>query len=67
MGNCGIENHWADLRQNLLQLQLTSSHPSQLSMRMLEWLPATLESLNAFIESAYSHAAVMLQRYQLIK
>ena len=60
------------LRQKLFHLQLTSgkrSPPSQLSIQMVEWLPATLESLNVFIESAYSPAAVLgeLERYQLIE
>ena len=32
--------------------------PSPLSSQMVEWLPTAIDRLNAFIESAYSPAAV---------
>ncbi|KAI6658127.1 Neuron navigator 3-like [Oopsacas minuta] len=49
------------LRQKLLHLQLSSSDNSalsQLSVEMVDWLPATLEKINNFIESTYSSSAV---------
>ena len=60
------------LRQKLLHLQLTSpkkSPPPQLCMQLVEWLPATSESLIVFIVSAYSYAVVLgeLQMYQLVQ
>ena len=56
----------------MLHLQLTSpkrSPPSHVSMQMVEWLPSILVSFNAYIQSAYSPAAVLgeLERYQLIE
>ena len=50
------------LRQKMLHVQFTSPKRlplSQLSIQMVEWLPVTLESLNLFIESANSPAAVL--------
>ena len=56
----------------MLHLQLTTpkrSPPSHFSMQMVEWLPSMLVSLNVYIQSAYSLAAVLgeLERYQLIE